>query len=70
MAEKKPVTFEQIVKKVQALSILRSRIVRDFSLMGIIASLVADATIALSIRGKYADKDSRGVKVTMISLLF
>ncbi|MCR4590119.1 MAG: hypothetical protein K5668_04810 [Lachnospiraceae bacterium] len=34
----------------------------DFSLVGIIAALLADATIGLAIRGKYADKDSRGTK--------
>ncbi len=32
----------------------------DFALMGIISALVADATIALAIRGKFVDKDSRG----------
>lgn len=32
----------------------------DFALMGVIAAIVADVTIGLAIRGKYADKASRG----------
>jgi hypothetical protein len=32
----------------------------DFSLIGVIAALVADVTLGLAIHGKYDDKDSRG----------
>ena len=35
----------------------------DFgSIIGVIAALVADATLGLAIQGKYADKASRGTK--------
>ena len=34
----------------------------DFSFVGFITALIADGTIGLAIRGKYADKDARGTK--------